>query len=197
MPLCVQLWLLAKVAVQPCSPRFLRPTSHDPLFQHAVLPVALYQPLACIQHAPGQATPQNVTFSQSLCPDHLTPVGAPWYLCNQPRSPAASTQRRCTYCTSLTPHLHTLKQINWRLSDEPIREDTPAEQRDPEYRASVRTYIFLGYTSNLVSAGVREHIRWVSTWRGWVGGWQVTVGWEGRVWVSELVCVGSSSKVAE
>ena len=38
-------------------------------------------------------------------------------------------------------------------------EDDPVP--DPAERASVRCKIFLGYTSNLVSAGVREHIRFL------------------------------------
>lgn len=36
----------------------------------------------------------------------------------------------------------------------------PAHQ-DPAFRASCRTKIYLGYTSNLISAGVREQIRWL------------------------------------
>lgn len=51
-------------------------------------------------------------------------------------------------------------QIRWRLSDEPCAaEDEP--HPDPAFRASTRCKIFLGYTSNLVSAGVREHIRYL------------------------------------
>jgi deoxyhypusine synthase len=53
------------------------------------------------------------------------------------------------------------RMIKWRLSDEPIPADAEEEDRDPAYRASIRTRIFLGYTSNLVSAGVREHIRFL------------------------------------
>jgi deoxyhypusine synthase len=51
-------------------------------------------------------------------------------------------------------------QIRWRLSDEPITADTPPEQADPAFRAATRAKIYLGYTSNLISAGVREQIRW-------------------------------------
>lgn len=51
-------------------------------------------------------------------------------------------------------------QIKWRLSDEPITDDTPAAQRDPAFRASTRCRIFLGMTSNMGSAGTREQIRW-------------------------------------
>ena len=51
------------------------------------------------------------------------------------------------------------QQLSWRLSDEPLMEEDTL--RSEEERAQVRTKIFLGYTSNLVSAGVREHIRYL------------------------------------
>eukprot|EP00195_Chlamydomonas_chlamydogama_P004850 CAMPEP_0202901004 /NCGR_PEP_ID=MMETSP1392-20130828/12674_1 /ASSEMBLY_ACC=CAM_ASM_000868 /TAXON_ID=225041 /ORGANISM="Chlamydomonas chlamydogama, Strain SAG 11-48b" /LENGTH=357 /DNA_ID=CAMNT_0049587485 /DNA_START=147 /DNA_END=1220 /DNA_ORIENTATION=+ len=53
------------------------------------------------------------------------------------------------------------RMINWRLSDDPVTDDTPEKFRDPKFRASVRTKIFLGYTSNMSSAGTREHIRYL------------------------------------
>jgi len=49
-----------------------------------------------------------------------------------------------------------LLQLAWRLSDEPFREDQSTVDRD-----GVRTKIFLGFTSNLISSGVREHIRYL------------------------------------
>ncbi|KAL4457617.1 hypothetical protein ABPG75_012482 [Micractinium tetrahymenae] len=56
------------------------------------------------------------------------------------------------------------RMIRWRLADEPLQpgeaEQHP-ERADPAFRAACRTKIFLGYTSNLVSAGVREHIRYL------------------------------------
>ncbi|GAX73928.1 hypothetical protein CEUSTIGMA_g1378.t1 [Chlamydomonas eustigma] len=53
------------------------------------------------------------------------------------------------------------RMINWRLSDEPITPETDPDHLDPEFRANTRTRIFLGYTSNLVSAGTREQIRYL------------------------------------
>ena len=51
-----------------------------------------------------------------------------------------------------------IEQINrmrkWRLSDEPIKPGD--DVTDPAERAKVRAKIFLGYTSNLVSSGLRE-----------------------------------------
>lgn len=53
------------------------------------------------------------------------------------------------------------RMLSWRLSDEPVGPDTAPEFRDEVARQGVRTMIFLGYTSNLVSAGVRENIRFL------------------------------------
>ncbi|KAF8845885.1 Deoxyhypusine synthase [Paxillus ammoniavirescens] len=46
----------------------------------------------------------------------------------------------------------------WRLSDEPISPDESDEYANPEVRAQTRCDIFLGYTSNLISSGLREII---------------------------------------
>ncbi|GJE84076.1 deoxyhypusine synthase family protein [Phanerochaete sordida] len=46
----------------------------------------------------------------------------------------------------------------WRLSDEPIADDEDEEFRDPEVRKNVKCDVFLGYTSNLISSGLREVI---------------------------------------
>lgn len=51
--------------------------------------------------------------------------------------------------------------IKWRLSDEPIDEDETEEYRDPEVRKNTRCTIFLGYTSNMASCGMREYIRYL------------------------------------
>ena len=52
-----------------------------------------------------------------------------------------------------------LLQINWRREDDPITANTAPEHQEPAFRAACRTKIYLGYTSNLISAGVREQIR--------------------------------------
>lgn len=53
------------------------------------------------------------------------------------------------------------RMINWRLSDEPIKEDEDEDLKDPEVRAKIKTTIFLGYTSNMISAGVREQLKFL------------------------------------
>jgi deoxyhypusine synthase len=49
-------------------------------------------------------------------------------------------------------------QRRWRLSDEPVSPDEPDEYANPQVRAQTRCNIFLGYTSNLISSGLREII---------------------------------------
>ena len=53
------------------------------------------------------------------------------------------------------------RMLKWRLSDEPVDDTTDEDERDPAYRASTRTKIFLGFTSNLISSGVREQLRYL------------------------------------
>ena len=49
----------------------------------------------------------------------------------------------------------------WRLSDDPIREDEEDSLKTLEARSKVKCKIFLAYTSNMVSCGVREVIRFL------------------------------------
>jgi len=53
------------------------------------------------------------------------------------------------------------KMIKWRLSDEEIAEDEEDEYKDPEVRKNTKCTIFLGYTSNMISCGMREIIRYL------------------------------------
>ena len=53
------------------------------------------------------------------------------------------------------------KMIKWRLSDEPIEEDEEEQYLDPEVRKNTRCTIYLGYTSNMASCGMREYIRYL------------------------------------
>ncbi|KAH7916092.1 DHS-like NAD/FAD-binding domain-containing protein [Hygrophoropsis aurantiaca] len=46
----------------------------------------------------------------------------------------------------------------WRLSDEPISPDESEDYLSPDVRVQTRCNIFLGYTSNLISSGLREII---------------------------------------
>ncbi|GAA5833337.1 hypothetical protein JCM3766R1_005471 [Sporobolomyces carnicolor] len=53
------------------------------------------------------------------------------------------------------------KMRNWRLSHEPINPDSQTEELDPDVRENTKCSIFLGYTSNLVSSGLRDIIRFL------------------------------------
>jgi len=53
------------------------------------------------------------------------------------------------------------RMIKWRLSDDPIEEDEQDEFLDPEVRKNYRCTIYLGYTSNTASCGMREYIRYL------------------------------------
>ena len=50
---------------------------------------------------------------------------------------------------------------NWRLSDEPVKADEDPEFSTPEARSQVKCKIFLSFTSNMISSGVRETIRYL------------------------------------
>ncbi|KAK1420630.1 hypothetical protein QVD17_22375 [Tagetes erecta] len=64
--------------------------------------------------------------------------------------------------TNLGDAIETVNQmLEWRLSHEEITEDCSEEEKNPTYRESVRCKIFLGFTSNLISSGVRDVIRYL------------------------------------
>ncbi|GLB33775.1 putative deoxyhypusine synthase [Lyophyllum shimeji] len=50
------------------------------------------------------------------------------------------------------------KMRQWRLSDEPVDADESDYYSSPDIRAQTRCNVFLGYTSNLISSGLREVI---------------------------------------
>ncbi|KAI9209568.1 DHS-like NAD/FAD-binding domain-containing protein [Polychytrium aggregatum] len=54
------------------------------------------------------------------------------------------------------------RMINWRLADEPVLPDDDESDKDPKYREQVKCKIFLGYTSNMVSSGLREVFRFLA-----------------------------------
>ncbi|KAL0410548.1 UNVERIFIED_CONTAM: Deoxyhypusine synthase [Sesamum latifolium] len=53
------------------------------------------------------------------------------------------------------------EMLDWRLSDETPAEDCSEEERNLAYRESVRCKVFLGFTSNLISSGIRDIIRYL------------------------------------
>ncbi|XP_006661240.1 deoxyhypusine synthase-like isoform X2 [Oryza brachyantha] len=53
------------------------------------------------------------------------------------------------------------QMLEWRLSHEKPDEDCDEAELNPTYRESVKCKIFLGFTSNLVSSGIRDVIRFL------------------------------------
>ncbi|KAF5481900.1 hypothetical protein F2P56_002512 [Juglans regia] len=53
------------------------------------------------------------------------------------------------------------QMLDWRLADEIVTDDCSEEERDLSYRKSVRCKVFLGFTSNLISSGVRDVVRYL------------------------------------
>lgn len=76
---------------------------------------------------------------------------------------------RCSQATNFGLAVEEIRRmLAWRLSDvppEPCPEgvvegsEADSEIRDPAERAKVKATIFLGCTSNLISAGTRETVR--------------------------------------
>ncbi|KAL0338987.1 UNVERIFIED_CONTAM: Deoxyhypusine synthase [Sesamum angustifolium] len=53
------------------------------------------------------------------------------------------------------------EMLDWRLADETPAEDCSEEEKNLAYRESVRCKVFLGFTSNLISSGIRDIIRYL------------------------------------
>ncbi|KAI8889581.1 deoxyhypusine synthase [Backusella circina FSU 941] len=73
-----------------------------------------------------------------------------------------SYKRMGYQASSLGEGIDIIKEMRaWRLSDEPIKDDEVQEYLDPEVRKKTKCKIFLGFTSNLISSGLREIIRFL------------------------------------
>lgn len=53
------------------------------------------------------------------------------------------------------------KMLSWRLSDDPINEQDDDIWYNPETRANYKCKVFLGYTSNMISCGTRETVKFL------------------------------------
>jgi deoxyhypusine synthase len=53
------------------------------------------------------------------------------------------------------------QMLDWRLVDEAITDYCSEEERDLNYRKSITCKLFLGFTSNLISSGVRDVVRFL------------------------------------
>jgi len=71
----------------------------------------------------------------------------------------ATTGFQATHISRAVDQINMM--LNWRLSQEPIEADETDEYKDPEVRKNTKCTIFLGYTSNLISSGLREVFRFL------------------------------------
>ncbi|XP_074287596.1 deoxyhypusine synthase-like [Silene latifolia] len=53
------------------------------------------------------------------------------------------------------------EMLEWKLADEAIANDCSEEEKNPKFRESTRCKIFLGFTSNIISSGLRETVRYL------------------------------------
>jgi deoxyhypusine synthase len=53
------------------------------------------------------------------------------------------------------------KMLDWSLADEPLAADEDDDFIDAEVRSNVRCRVWLAYTSNMVSSGCREYIKYL------------------------------------
>jgi deoxyhypusine synthase len=53
------------------------------------------------------------------------------------------------------------KMLDWSLADEPVASDEDEDFLSPEARGNVRCRVWLSYTSNMISSGCREYIKYL------------------------------------
>ena len=54
------------------------------------------------------------------------------------------------------------KMLSWRMIDDPVNEDEDETYHDPEVRKNVKCTIFFGFTSNMISCGTRETVKFLA-----------------------------------
>ena len=57
------------------------------------------------------------------------------------------------------------EMLRWRLSDEPVEQETDEDWKDPELRRNTKAKVFLGYTSNMISCGMRDYLRYLCKYK--------------------------------
>ena len=73
----------------------------------------------------------------------------------------AITSSSLVLYTSSTNHYTLSSQLEWRLIDRPIAENENELLKDLEIRRKTKCTIFFSYTSNMISSGIRETIRFL------------------------------------
>ncbi|KZW03823.1 Deoxyhypusine synthase [Exidia glandulosa HHB12029] len=110
-------------------------------------------------NVPAAASAAVLVQSEPL-PDDAVAVQGPSF--ESPLSLAqflASYERIGFQATSLGRAIDIVNKMRkWRLSDEPMADDEPEPYNDPAVRVATKCTVMLGYTSNLISSGLREVI---------------------------------------
>ncbi|CAO1613487.1 unnamed protein product [Parajaminaea phylloscopi] len=108
--------------------------------------------------APAEAQ-ASLFVSSTAIPDHFEPVRGPDF---EEEQSIESLLAAFAHVGFQASGMHRAVEIiekmrKWRLSDEPVdpqRDDE--EMSDPQVRSQVKCNVFLGFTSNLISSGLRE-----------------------------------------
>lgn len=111
--------------------------------------------------APVDAKAAVLVHSAPIAPDAVSVTGPDLSKVADVKSLLAAYQRIGFQATSLSNAVDIVQNMRrWRLSDEPL-PDEPLEEIDHAARAATKCTIFLGFTSNLMSSGLREIIRFL------------------------------------
>ncbi|CAG8692488.1 36357_t:CDS:2 [Gigaspora margarita] len=106
---------------------------------------------------------QAVLVKSASMPDNATTVIGPDFNQNHSLKDLLNSYSRIGFqATSVGQAINVINQMrNWRLSDDPLLPDESDNFKLPTVRSSTKCKIFLGYTSNLVSSGLREIFRFL------------------------------------
>jgi deoxyhypusine synthase len=125
------------------------------------------QPLAADNQVTSQPHVPSISASAVLGESDTLPVGTPqcrghdFNVSNHLDDIFQSYATMGFQATKMYQAVQEIKAMrSWRLSDTDIGLDDPALQ-SPETRSKIRARIFLGYTSNQISCGQREVIRFL------------------------------------
>ncbi|CAG8553984.1 7653_t:CDS:2 [Diversispora eburnea] len=111
---------------------------------------------------PDSATQAVLVHSTPMSEDAITVIGPDFNQKLTYDQILRSYDRIGFQATSVGKAIQIINQMRkWRLSDDPISPDEKDELKDPSIRSTIKCKIFLGYTSNLVSSGLREIFRYL------------------------------------
>lgn len=130
--------------------------------------ILAYQPLAANSavsanpHIPSVSASAVLGESESMPDDHPICKGHDFQTSNSVDSIMESMLNTGFQATNLGKAVEEIKRMRkWRLSDVPWKEGDDEELKDPTLRKNIRARIFFAYTSNQISCGQREVIKFL------------------------------------